>query len=213
MGSGKRGNARYVVADRCAPDRFFIVERFTTQGRVDYQIDLACFHQVHNVRPSFVHFEYRLGLDSGGFQRGRSSPSSKQMKTQRRKLFSKNSQMLFVTVVHAEKNRALARQALPRRKLGFRERLSVRCRNPHDFARRAHLGAENSVDATKLVEGKHRRFHEKKFGTGISATPLCRTTGSCMDASFFPVISRAAAFASGTPVALLTNGTVRDARG
>ena len=32
-------------------------------------------------------------------------------------------------------------------------------------------------------------------------------------AAFFPTISFAAIFASGTPVALLTNGTVRDARG
>src|ERR1700674_4309720 len=122
MRRGKSSDTRYVVADRRAPDRFFIVERFTSQGRVDYQIDLARFHQVHNVRPSFIHFEYRFGLDAGGFQRSRGSPGSKEMKTQRRKLFSKNSQMLFVTVVHAEKNRALARQALPRRKLGFRDR-------------------------------------------------------------------------------------------
>ena len=77
----------------------------------------------------------RFGLDAGGFQCSRSSPSGKQMKAQRRKLFSKNSQMLFVTVVYAEENRTLARQALPRRKLGFRKRLSVRRRNSHDFAR------------------------------------------------------------------------------
>src|SRR6202171_6192395 len=156
MRRGKSSDTRYVVTDRCAPDRFFIVERFTPKGRVDYQIDLARFHQVHNVRPAFIHFEYRLGLDAGGFQRSRSSPSSKQMKTQRRKLFSKNSQMLFVTVVYAEENRALARQELPRRKLGLRVRLSVRCRNPHDFARRAHLGTQDGINATKLVEGKHR---------------------------------------------------------
>src|SRR5882762_6200354 len=80
--------------------------------------------------------------------------------------------MLFVTVVYAEENRALARQALPRRKLGFRERLSVRCRNPHDFARRAHLGAEDGIDATKLVEWKYRGFHRIKFAycTFISPT-------------------------------------------
>src|SRR5438046_2062852 len=118
-----------------APNRFFVVERFAAQGRVDHQIDLARFHQVHNVRPAFVHFEYRFGLDAGRFQRRRSSSSRKQAKTQRRQLFSKSSQMLFVTVVYAEENRTLARQALPRRKLGLRESLSVRCRNPHYFAR------------------------------------------------------------------------------
>src|SRR6266513_1575522 len=165
MGRGKRRDARYVVTDRRAPNRFFVVERFAAQGRVDHQIDLTRFHHDHNVPPGFVHLEYRFGLDAGRFQRHRSSSSRKQAKTQRRQLFSKSSQMLFVTVVYAEENRTLARQALPRRKLGLRESLSVRCRNPHYFA------------------------------------------------SFFPVINRAATFASGTPVALLTNGTVRDARG
>src|SRR6202011_4031220 len=96
----------------------------------------------------------------------RSSPGGEQVKTQRRQLFSKGSQLLFVTVVHAEKDRTLARQALPRRKLGLCERLSVRCRNPHYFARRAHLGTENGIDATKLVEGKNRRFHRIEFVHG-----------------------------------------------
>ena len=37
--------------------------------------------------------------------------------------------------------------------------------------------------------------------------------GSPMSASFSPAMMRAAAFASGTPVALEANGTVREARG
>src|SRR5205807_9212595 len=104
------------------------------------------------------HFEYRFGLDAGGFQRRRSSSSGKQVKTERRQLFSKGSQMLLVTVVHAEKDRTLARQALSRRKLRLCERLSVRCRNSHDFACGAHLGTENGIHAAELVEGKPRRF-------------------------------------------------------
>src|SRR5260370_18498672 len=130
---GKRGDTRYVVADRRAQDRVFIVERFASQWCVDHQVDLASFYQVHNVWPAFVHLEYRFGFDAGRFQGSGSSTRGKQAKTQRRQLFSKNSQMLFVAVVYAEENRTLARQALPRGKLGLRERLSVRCRNPHDF--------------------------------------------------------------------------------
>src|ERR1700675_831028 len=101
----KGSDTRNVIADRRAPDRFFVIEGFAAQGRVDYQIDLARFHQVHNVGPAFVHFEYRLGLDAGGFQRGSGSTRSQQAKTQRRQLFPKGSEMLFVTVVNTKENR------------------------------------------------------------------------------------------------------------
>jgi len=60
MRRGKRGDTRYVVANRRAADRFFVVERFATEGRVDHQIDLTCFYQVNDVRPPFVYFEHRL---------------------------------------------------------------------------------------------------------------------------------------------------------
>ncbi len=43
------------------------------------------------------------------------------------------------------------------------------------------------------------------FGSGCSVTPS--------SASDFPAITFAAIFAQGTPVALPTNGTVREARG
>src|SRR4026209_2275889 len=56
-----------------------------------------------------------------------------------------------------------------------------------------------------LAKGNTGDF-TKKFFTGNSSAKL-------KSANFFPVINRAATFASGTPVALLTNGTVRDARG
>ena len=44
-------------------------------------------------------------------------------------------------------------------------------------------------------------------------SPPMGSAGSCRSASFSPSIRRDAIFASGTPIALLTNGTVRDARG
>src|SRR6266852_4943325 len=163
MRGGERGDTRNIVANGRAANRFFVVERFAPEGSVDHEIDLALFHQVHNIRPAFVYFEYRIGLDACGFQRGSGSTRREQTKTQRRQLFSKCSELLFVTVIHAEKNGTLARQALPRRKLRLRKRLSVRCRNSHYFARGAHLGTEDGIDATKLVEVKYWRFHRIEF--------------------------------------------------
>ena len=47
---------------------------------------------------------------------------------------------------------------------------------------------------------------QKRCGSRSSA-------GRSISASLLPAMTRAATLASGTPVALLTNGTVRDARG
>ena len=123
-------------------------------------------------------------------------------------------EVLFVAVIDTEKNRAFTRQALSGSELRFCERQSVRRGNAHDFARRAHLRAENRVDAAEFVEGKYRRFHgvefvDGNFGNAVVVAPAARF----MSASFLPAIKRAATFASGTPVALLTYGTVREARG
>ena len=52
----------------------------------------------------------------------------------------------------------------------------------------------------RLLDAEARRARGRRLGRSISA-------------SFSPAMTRAATFASGTPVALLTNGTVRLARG
>src|SRR5262245_11672245 len=56
-----------------------------------------------------------------------------------------------------------------------------------------------------LAKGNTGDF-TKKFFTGSSSA-------NSKSANLFPVINRAATLAKGTPVALLTNGTVREARG
>src|SRR5258707_6918910 len=150
MRRGQRGDARNVVAYRRATNRFFVIERFAPEGRVDHQIDFARFHQVHNVGAALVYFENGFGFDAGGFQRSRGSASGQQSKTQRRELPSECPQMVLVTVVDTEEDRPLARQALPRGKLGLRERLSTTARNSHTFAGRTHLRTKNRVDTTEL---------------------------------------------------------------
>ena len=56
-----------------------------------------------------------------------------------------------------------------------------------------------------LVNGKTTSLTLTCLGSGCSAAPS--------SARPWPIITLAAIFAHGTPVALLTNGTVRDARG
>jgi hypothetical protein len=56
-----------------------------------------------------------------------------------------------------------------------------------------------------LMNGKHHFLCRDKSGHGSSVKPSSR--------SVLPAMTRAASLASGTPMALLTKGTVRDARG
>ena len=74
----------------------------------------------------------------------------------------------------------------------------------------AHLGAQDRVDAGELVEREHRfldaEVRRDDLGQRLPVGALCV-------ASDCPAMQRAAILASGWPVALLTYGTVRDARG
>ena len=76
----------------------------------------------------------------------------------------------------------------------------------HDFAGRAHLRAEHRVDAGKAREGQHRFLDRDVVQHGLSSL-----RSKCFSVS--PAMTRAAMAATGKPMALATNGTVRLARG
>ena len=69
----------------------------------------------------------------------------------------------------------------------------------------SHLGAEHDVDAGELDEREHAFLHRDVRGIGSLVMPC--------SASVTPAITLAAILATGMPVALATNGTVRLARG
>jgi len=133
--------------------------------------------------------------------------------TERDEFLADGAQLPLVAVVDADENRAAAWQFLSRGKLRLREGLSVGSGNAHNLTRRAHFRAENGIHPAKLVERKNGGFDGVEIVYGDSATPLECTSGSFISARRRPTIKRAPIFASGTPVALLTKGTVRDARG
>src|SRR5713101_716578 len=96
IGRGKRGDARDIVANGRAPNRFLVIERLAAQGRVYDQIDFAGFHQVHNIRPALIDLEHGFGLDSRSFESRSGSAGGKQMKTKRGELFAERTDVPFV---------------------------------------------------------------------------------------------------------------------
>ena len=98
------------------------------------------------------------------------------------------------------------RQRDARRGLRLGERGREVLGDAHDLAGRAHLRAEQPVGAVEAVERQHRLLDARR-GRPVGSA------GRSRSAIRSPSITRQAILASGTPVALDTNGTVRDARG
>ena len=111
---------------------------------------------------------------------------------------------LSVTVMKAVPAAGSARAG---RGLGLGERRREVAGDAHDLAGRAHLGAEHRVGAGEAVERQHGLL-DRHVRRPASGRP-----GRSRSARRSPSMSRQAILASGTPTALETNGTVREARG
>src|SRR5262249_9768323 len=147
MSGCQRGDTRNVVTNRRAPDGLFVIKGFPSERCIDDQIDLAGFDQIHDVGAAFVDLEHRLRFNASRTQRRRGSARSGKLEVERRQFSANRNKVLFVAIVHAEKYRALARQALARGELRFGEREAVGCGDAHHLARGAHFRAEDGVYA------------------------------------------------------------------
>ena len=113
----------------------------------------------------------------------------------------------LVVIVDADEDRALFGQRAAGADLRFQERLAEVHADAHHFAGGAHLRSERRIDAGEFVEREDRRLHEV-LRHGELARVRSRSPSACV-----PHIRPTAIFGSATPVALLTYGTVREARG
>ena len=112
----------------------------------------------------------------------------------------------LVAVGDGDEHGAGGRQLRAGGGLRLRERGREVARDPHHLAGRAHLGPEQRVGAGEAVERQHRLLDAH---VAVASGPRAgRGRRSARRAS-----TRQASFASGSPIAFETNGTVRDARG
>ena len=115
----------------------------------------------------------------------------------------------LVPVGQRQEHRAALGQPVAGRQLALDEGQADGEVDAHDLARRAHLGPEHGVGLGEAAERQHRLLD----GDVVAHHRGTSRPSSRSSASVEPAITRAATLASGTPVALATNGTVRDARG
>ena len=176
-----------------------------TAGRIDDELDLSVLDQIAHVRPAFRDLEHLRHCDPGSGKRvGRAGvaiipkPSS---------AYSRATAITFGLSMSLTLMKTLP--AIGKGAAGGHLRLRVSEAEvgieSHHFAGRTHFRAERDVDAMETDEGKDRFLHRVMFRQDF--------LGEAEFLRVFPAMTLAASLASGTPIALLTNGTVREARG
>jgi len=108
-------------------------------------------------------------------------------------------------VIHRDEDRALEGQAALRRDLRLRECHPKTVRQTHRFAGRAHFRPQHCIHTGQFREGEDGLLYGYP-GDG-------KLIGKAQIVQCPPDDDRRCKLCEGTPVALLTNGTVRDARG
>ena len=165
----------------------------------------ARLHQIDNVRTALVDLVDVGARDAQALDVARGAARRDQLEADLSKAARDRLEPRLSSSRTLTKTVPLERQIGRRPRAGpWRTRREVAV-DAHHLAGRFHLGTEQRVDAGELANGNTDSFTEMWAGTISSVKPS--------SASFWPAITRAASFASGTPIALLTNGTVREARG
>ena len=183
-------------------------------GRVDHEADLAAGDQVDGVDARRPRRPWRRPRSTGDAEAARGSrrcPSVAAMPRPSSRSRRATTSPAGLSRSASERNTVpLRRQHGAGRELGLGERQAEGRVDAHHLAGRAHLRAERGVDLGEAVERQHRLL-DRDVAAG---RPAARSRPSSRSsASVAPSITRAATLASGTPVALATNGTVRLARG
>ncbi len=144
-------------------------------------------------------FQARLFQDSGRAGGG------DDLKAQVGELPGDGGDFAFVGVADADEDAAAQGQGRVGGHLGFGVGDAEVGVQAHDFARGTHFRGEQDVLAEKAVEGENGFLDGPVMGQISRVKPR--------SARFLPAMTLAASLASGTPMALLTKGTVREARG
>jgi hypothetical protein len=151
---GERRNVRDVVDERGPADVVRIGFRLGAQGRVDDEGDLSVLDEVGDVRPPLVDLEDRFRRDVVPAQEICGAPGGRYAETALMEHPGRTEHPGLVLVADAEEHFPLSWKHHPRCDLRLGERPPELGVDPHHFAGRFHLGAENRVDVRELDEGK-----------------------------------------------------------
>ena len=207
LGAGDGGEVRHAALERAAADRERVQVRAEALRRVDHHGDLPALNRVDAVRAALGDLVDRLDLQA--VLRADTRPCrcvATSVKPARARRCAVGSTAALSSSRTLMKTAPLGRQDRAGGDLRLGEGGAEGRVDAHHLAGRLHLRAEQRVDAGELGEREHRLLHRDVRRNDLRGE--AEVVAAC-----WPTMTRAASLASGTPMALLTNGTVREARG
>ena len=208
--AARRGQAGDAVGHGRPADLPAVGPRPEPGRRVDDQVDVAALDPVEHVRGAFADLVEPLHRHAHACDRLGGAACGHDLKAVVVQDLGDRERTGLVGVGDRDEGRPLARQRHTGGRLGLGERRGEVARYAHHLARRAHLRAEHGVGALEAVERQHRLLDRHVLAV---AHPLPALRQASMSRIRSPSMIRQASFASGTPTAFDTKGTVRDARG
>ena len=157
--AGQRRGVGHPVLQRRPPDGVVVLLGELAERRVDEQLDLARHQQVDRVGPALVHLEHPLGGNAAGAEVPRGALGGEDPEAEPVEPPRDRHHVGLVVIVDRDEDRARQRQRAVGGDLRLGERHPERVGDAHHLAGRAHLRAEDQVDALQLAEGEHRLLH------------------------------------------------------
>ncbi len=176
-------------------------------GGVDDELDFAVLDHVGDVRPAFGELVDALDFNAGSAQHGERSAGGDDVESFIGELTGDGDNRFLVGVADGNINGAFGGERGAGGDLAFGEgEGEIFMSMPRDFAGGQYISGRGSRRRRGICwKGKTISLTLMCFGGGGSVTPS--------SSSVLPTITLAAILAQGMPWALLTKGTVREARG
>ena len=195
-----------VEGERGAAEAEAVGDRLRALGGVEDQLDLARQHRVDDVRAALQHLVDDFDRQPGCAQQRGGAARGDEREAHLDEAAARLDHRRLVAVAHRDEDARPAAAARRRRRAAtWRRRGRNRSRGPSPRRSISSPGPRMRSTPGKRAKGNTASF------TATCGAALRRS--SRKSASRSPAITRAAILAIGTPVALATNGTVREARG
>ena len=211
FGGAHGGDAGHAVGNSGAPDRFLVAERMRAGGGVDDQLQRPALQQIDRVGPAFIHFEDRLALDAGALNRCGGAARRGQLEAELGEPLRHSTASALWRSLTLMKTVPLSGSGVPALSCAFANASPKFSPTPITSPVERISGPSAGSTPGNLLNGNTGDFTKNLRHVQNAVVRLADHVAK--SASFLPSIRPTAIFGSGTPVALLTYGTVREARG
>ena len=171
--AGERRDARHARRRRRRTDEVAVASRTTPERSVDHEVHLPTPDELRHVVRSLRHLRHAFDRDAGALQHARGAARRDQAEPEVGQTLRREHDRALVAIGDARRTpcRSVGRPE-PVDDQRLRERHARVAVDPHDLARRLHLGPEHRVDAREPPERQDRGLHG-----GVREVPVVMRIG------------------------------------